>query len=113
MLHNFSWNEMYVSRFCCGNNFFVVDCVKDDGVNRKVQLAEGQELAKRIGSIAYFETSSKTGENVKEAFQAIVDKYAAVSGKPANAAQGNSSAATVDVNAAHHGSSSGNKSCCG
>jgi len=91
----------------------IVDCVQDDGVNRKVQPAEGQDMAKKLNAIGYFETSSKTGENVKEAFQSIIDKYGTIHSSKVggNSASGSGNSSTVDVSAApaqHHDK----KGCC-
>ncbi|MEM3586723.1 MAG: GTP-binding protein [Candidatus Jordarchaeaceae archaeon] len=38
---------------------------------RKVTPRDGEELAKKLGNIPYFETSAKTGQQVNEAFQKI------------------------------------------
>jgi len=39
---------------------------------RKVQTAEGKDLANLINASAFIETSAKTGENVNECFSALV-----------------------------------------
>jgi GTPase SAR1 family protein len=38
--------------------------------DRKVSRAKGEEMAKRL-NVSFFETSAKTGENIKELFQSL------------------------------------------
>ena len=45
----------------------------DDNDNREINKDEGQSLAKKFG-VDFFETSAATGENIKEAFLALLKK---------------------------------------
>lgn len=47
-----------------------------DAVERVVTTAEGAELARRLG-VPFFESSAKTGVNVREAFHALAEELAA------------------------------------
>lgn len=52
-------------------------CKADVGASeREVAAAEGSELARRLG-VPFFESSAKTGANVREAFHALAEELAA------------------------------------
>src|SRR4051812_16392071 len=48
-----------------------IDFVKEDSSQRQVEHDAGQKLAEKIEAIGYFETSSKTGENIDVVFDEI------------------------------------------
>lgn len=48
------------------------DLVDDEPINRAVTYQEASKFAKEKG-LYYFETSAKTGHNVKESFQFMVE----------------------------------------
>ena len=52
-----------------GNKY---DLVKDNPDDRQVTTAEAEDFARKVG-ILYNETSAKTGYNVKEAFESLIE----------------------------------------
>ena len=53
--------------------FLLIGNKKDLQSERVVSKSEGEELAKEIGALGYFETSAKTGENLDEMMDQCVD----------------------------------------
>lgn len=53
------------------DNIVLVGTKLDDVKNRKVSKEEAEAICKQFNCLAYFETSSSTGENVDEAFFAV------------------------------------------
>ncbi|EWC45125.1 hypothetical protein DRE_06264 [Drechslerella stenobrocha 248] len=45
----------------------------DRSAQRAVSIAEGEELARKLGALHFFETSAKTKDHAKEPFQKLVD----------------------------------------
>lgn len=52
-----------------GNKY---DLVKDNPDDRQVTEKEAEDFAKKCG-LQYIETSAKTGHNVKEAFETLIE----------------------------------------
>lgn len=63
------------------------DDEEDDAVVRKVAKEEGQQLAESEG-LLFFETSAKSGLNVRDVFLAIANKIPEEASKRGNAAGG-------------------------
>ncbi|CAK7204175.1 hypothetical protein SEUCBS139899_006929 [Sporothrix eucalyptigena] len=75
------------------------------GTSRAVSFEEGGALAAKYhdsndGEALFFETSARTGENVREPFVALVDRIVA-SGAPTSTGSRRNAAGTVSLNAAN------------
>lgn len=91
----------------------LVDSVKNDGTPRQVLESEGHEIARKMGAIRYIETSAKTGENIKEAFAHIVEKYAHQVGQTTGVHGSPTSVQSVNVGQAQSSNpSQQGKGCC-
>jgi GTPase Era involved in 16S rRNA processing len=57
-----------------------IDAVKDDKVTRGVEVDVAKKLAEKIEASCYYETSSKTGENIDNLFNDIVKNIVKLGG---------------------------------
>ena len=53
---------------------FVNESSDTDSAKREVSTEEAREKAEKMGAIAFFETSAKSGDNVHSVFETIVDQ---------------------------------------
>ncbi|AOW03707.1 ras family-domain-containing protein [Yarrowia lipolytica] len=75
------------------------DLVDDDESARKVAEDEGKQLAEEEG-LLFFETSAKTGLNVKDVFMAIAQKIPEEQKAPSGGLRGAEEDSRVDLNSA-------------
>lgn len=73
-----------------GNKYDLVENDNEEDVVRKVNIEEGQNLADEEG-LLFFETSAKTGYNVKEVFVAIGNKIPEATAATADTVNGQAS----------------------